>query len=176
MLIAVAAAGDVDVEGMAQVEACLNAIEGVKTVRMEPMPGIEYARDPLRRQYSSTLVLREAVASTPAGADRILVVTERDIFIPMLSFVYGQAQLGGAAAVLSFARLRQEFYGLPSNRPAFLKRVRKETLHEMGHTFGLTHCSDPLCAMALSTNLQQLDVKADAWCESCAVLLGDTLQ
>ena len=44
---------------------------------------------------------------------RLLGVTERDLFVPVLSFVYGQAQLGGRVAVVSLARLRPEFHGLP---------------------------------------------------------------
>jgi hypothetical protein len=76
-------------------------------------------------------------------------------------------------AVLSLARLRQEFYGLPPNRPLFLMRIRKEVLHELGHTAGLTHCDDRLCTMALSTNIQQLDAKGSDFCDGCSVLLRE---
>ena len=109
----------------------------------------------------------------PAGASKMLVLTEADLFIPMLSFVYGQAQLGGTAAIVSLARLHQRFYGLPENRPLLFVRVRKEALHELGHAYGLTHCEDRLCTMSLSTGIQQLDMKGAGFCDGCAVLLRE---
>lgn len=174
MLIAVSTAGPVDPDAVEYTQACLTAALGVETVRLPPLPDPEYAFDAARNQYSSTLILRDALRRMPPDAGKMLVLTERDLFIPMLSFVYGQAQLDGAVAVLSLARLHQEFYGLPSQPPLFLVRVRKEVLHEMGHTFGLTHCEDRLCAMALSTNIEQLDTKRGTYCDGCAVLLHDS--
>jgi archaemetzincin len=103
----------------------------------------------------------------PDDALRVLGVTERDLFIPVLTFVFGHAQLGGRAAVVSLARLRQEFYGLEPNRQMLLDRARKEALHEAGHTFGLVHCPDRNCAMALSTRVQQIDEKRAAFCRVC---------
>lgn len=131
------------------------------------------AWDPARRQFNSSLALRTLLERGSGGALRLLAVTERDLFIPMLSFVYGQAQLGGTFAVVSLARLRQEFFGLPPNQDLFLLRARTEILHELGHTFGLTHCPNPACAMALATNLRQLDLKEDTFCESCRMLLRE---
>lgn len=167
-LIAVAAAGTVDEEAMIRTEAILQSRLGVATRRLEPLSDPTAAYDQKREQYSSTLILQNAATRVPRDAERLLVLTERDLFIPMLSFVFGQAQLDGAVAVLSFARLRQEFYGLPPNRPLFLLRVEKETLHEIGHSLGLIHCGDRRCAMALSTDIQQLDSKAAAFCERCS--------
>ncbi len=172
-MIALATAGPVDGEAVSWIEDCLSSVLGVATRCSGTMPDPAYAYDAARDQYSSTLVLHDALTRRPAEATKFLVLTERDIFIPMLSFVYGQAQLDGPAAVLSLARLRQEFYGLPPNRPLFLVRARKEALHEIGHTFGLTHCDDPFCAMALSTSIEQLDAKGSDYCDDCATLLRD---
>ena len=72
----------------------------------------------------------------------ILGVTDVDLAIPMLSFLFGQAQLDGRVAVVSLCRLHQEFYGLPADRGLLRERTVKEVLHELGHTFGLAHCSD----------------------------------
>src|SRR5512141_1654373 len=152
--IAMTTAGAVDSEAANYAGACLTALLGAEIRSIDPLPDPSYAWDEKRRQYSSTLVLREAVRRVPAWSMKLVVLTEADIFIPMLSFVYGQAQLDGPVAVLSFARLRQEFYGLPPNRALFLMRVRKEVLHEVGHTFGLVHCEETICTMSLSTNIQ----------------------
>jgi archaemetzincin len=174
-VLALAAAGAVDGEAVGFAEACLASALGVDTLRLAPFPDPWYAYDTARGQYSSTLILRDALERRPAKATKLLVLTERDLFIPMLSFVYGQAQLNGAVALMSLARLRQEFYGLPPNRALFLWRVRKEALHEIGHAYGLTHCNEAICTLRLSTNIQQLDVKGGDFCASCAILLRDAL-
>ena len=104
----------------------------------------------------------------PEDACKLLAVTEHDLFIPVLTFVFGQAQLGGRVGVVSFARLRQEFYGLAPNREVFLERAHKEALHETGHLFGLVHCAERTCAMSLATTVRQIDLKDDAFCAACA--------
>jgi archaemetzincin len=113
------------------------------------------------------MILKSLQESFAHSEGRTLGVTEADLFIPMLSFVYGQAQVNGRLAVLSTARLRQEFYGLPSNAELTYSRGVKEAIHEMGHTFGLTHCSDPGCPMSLSNTIIQVDRKRDTLCASC---------
>jgi archaemetzincin len=141
----------------------------VRTGPQLPLPADAW--EPARRQYDAALILRDVAAASPAGAARILALTEADLFHPILTFLYGQAQLGGAAALVSLARLRQDFYGLPPHPALAVRRLRKEALHELGHTFGLTHCRDSACAMALSTSLDQLDAKSDAYCHACRFAL-----
>ena len=174
-MLALAAAGSVNGEALGFAEACLASALAVDTLRLAPFPDPGYAHDPARAQYSSTLILRDALERRPANATKLLVLTERDLFIPMLSFVYGQAQLGGAVALMSLARLRQEYYGLPPNRALFLWRVRKEALHEIAHAYGLTHCNEPSCTLRLSTDIRQLDAKGGDFCASCAILLRDAV-
>lgn len=135
------------------------------------LPGVEFAFDPGRRQFRSTDVLEMLVRHCPADALKLLAITERDLFVPVLTFVFGQAQLAGRVAVVSLARLRQEFYGLAPNAEVFLERAAKEALHETGHTFGLVHCADRSCAMSLATNVRHIDEKQAAWCAACAAQL-----
>ena len=72
-------------------------------------------------------------------------MTDADLFIPVLTFVYGEAQLGGRAAVVSTARLAVE---QGRHDPALVaERIVKECVHELGHTFGLLHCDTPGCVM-----------------------------
>jgi archaemetzincin len=129
------------------------------------------AWDNQRQQYNSFELLKAVAARRPADASRILGLTACDLFVPVLSFVFGQAQLGGAAALVSVARLNQTFYGLPPRRSLLWDRVVKTVLHELGHTCGLVHCTDRTCAMALATNVAQLDAKEPRYCESCRALM-----
>ncbi len=162
-----------DVAILEAAENFLRQFFGVDTGRLPPAGEPHAAYDPGRGQFAAVRILRDTAARRPPGASRLLAVTEKDL-IPMLSFVYGRAQLGGEAAVVSLARLRQEFYGLPASEPVLLARLRKEVLHEMGHTFRLVHCPDRSCVMALAVNIRQLDGKRDEFCESCLILLGQT--
>ena len=132
------------------------------------LPEVDYAYDAGRGQCASTAVLETLARAIPADAAKLLAVTARDLFIPVLTFVFGQAQLNGRVGVVSLARLRQEFYGLPPDPGVFLHRAAKEALHETGHLFGLVHCNDPACAMSLSTGVRQIDRKEAAFCKPCA--------
>ncbi|MBZ5537475.1 MAG: archaemetzincin [Acidobacteriia bacterium] len=167
--------GAVDDEVLTIIETCLWANFGYEIRQLGSSAEPEYAFDLRRRQYSSTLILRQLVVKCPPDAARILAVTEKDLFIPMLSFIFGQAQLNGTVAIISLARLRQEFYGLPSNRMLLLARVVKEALHEMGHTFGLIHCPERTCPMSLSTNIHQVDTKGSEFCAGCRALLRENI-
>ncbi len=131
------------------------------------LPPIDFAFDPARGQYASTTVLEMLAAICPDDALKLLAVTNRDLFIPALTFVFGQAQLGGRVAVVSLARLKQEFYGLPPDREALRERAVKEALHEAGHLFGLLHCADRGCAMSLSTGVRHIDGKHAKFCGPC---------
>jgi len=130
------------------------------------------AFDPKRKQYQSVEIMRMLVENAPSDATRILGVTDVDLSIPMLSFLFGQAQLDGKVAVVSLCRLQQEFYGLPAQDEILRERLTKEVLHEMGHTFGLVHCSEQTCAMTLSTHIGMVDTKSERYCDRCGLRLA----
>jgi archaemetzincin len=140
-------------------------------VREMELPGVEFAFDTGRGQYGSIPVLEMLSRLCPDDALKLLAVTERDLFIPVLTFVFGQAQLGGRVGVVSLARLSQEFYGLARNDAVLLERAHKEVLHETGHLFGLVHCADRRCAMSLATSVRQIDGKDAAFCAPCSARL-----
>jgi len=131
--------------------------------------------DPVRGQYSSVALMRRVLTSVPPGASRLLLVTEVDIFVPVLSFVFGHAQLDGAVAIMATARLRQAFYGLQPEPNMELMRARIEALHEVGHTLGLTHCLDRTCAMSLATTVEHVDNKLDDYCAGCGALASEAI-
>ena len=136
------------------------------------IPSVDFAYDAERRQWSSIEILQMLARICPGDAAKLLAVTDRDLFVPVLTFVFGQAQLAGRIAVCSLARLRQEFYGLAPNPELLVHRAATEALHETGHLFGLVHCADRRCAMSLATNVRQIDRKEAAFCAPCSARLG----
>jgi archaemetzincin len=127
----------------------------------------ELCFDRSRGQYNSTQLLRHLLADPEPGAERILAVTSVDLFIPVLTFVFGEAQVGGRAAVVSLHRLRAEAYGLPADEPLLAERLAKEAIHELGHTRGLLHCPDLDCVMHASTYVEEIDLKPASFCRTC---------
>jgi archaemetzincin len=127
----------------------------------------ETAFDQNRGQYSSTLLLAQLLTAPSAAPTRVLGATAVDLFIPVLTWVYGEAQLDGRAAVVSTYRLHNELYGLPADDGLLATRLEKEAIHELGHTYGLVHCADPTCVMRASTYVEEIDLKSAAFCATC---------
>jgi archaemetzincin len=139
--------------------------------RLPPLPIPAEAYDAGREQYQSVPILHALAQAAPQDAARILGVTEVDLTIPMLSFLFGQAQLEGTVALISLCRLRQEFYGFDSDEELLRQRTVKEALHELGHTYGLTHCAAPECVMSLATHVALVDEKSERYCARCGTQL-----
>ena len=120
-----------------------------------------------RQQYHSSEILASMQRYVSEKTWRILGVTQLDLYIPILTFVFGEAQLGGKGAIVSYHRLRQEFYGLPRDTNVLAHRLLVESVHELGHTLDLTHCHDYQCAMAPSHAVEWIDIKDSGFCEDC---------
>jgi archaemetzincin len=134
------------------------------------------AFDPVRGQWNAATVLADLGALADAkGSHRVLGVAEVDLFIPILTFVFGLAHLGARDAVISVHRLHNEFYGLPSDPELFLRRVEKEALHELGHTMRLKHCPDYACVMHYSNAVEEVDLKDGRFCPRCRRLISAEL-
>ena len=125
-----------------------------------------FAWDSKRNQYWSTALLARLLSENSPGG-LILGVTMLDLFVPVLTFVFGEAQVGGRVALVSIHRLCNEFYGLPPAPELLFERLVKEALHELGHTWGLRHCADWQCVMASSHAVERLDTKHAAFCDGC---------
>jgi archaemetzincin len=120
-----------------------------------------------REQYHSSELLHRMQGFLTPNSWRVLGVAAVDLYIPILTFVFGEAQMGGPCAIVSLHRLRQEFYGLPEDADILRHRLLKEAVHELGHTLDLTHCDDYRCAMAPSHAVEWIDLKDSTLCASC---------
>jgi len=147
----------------AQISHALAATVAVLSHRFDP----ELVFDSSRGQYHSTLLLEHLLAESTGSGARILGIAGVDLFIPILTYVFGEAQLAGRAAVVSTYRLDSARYGLPANHRHLLDRLAKESIHELGHTCGLIHCNQSACVMRSSTYVEDIDLKSAQFCSVC---------
>lgn len=167
------ALGPVDPEILRRLRTALTKFFGlpVKVLRPQPLP--EATRHIVRQQYHSTQLLEHLLGTNTLGALRILGVTTVDLYIPILTFVFGEAQLNGQAAIISLFRPRGDAEGTNPPLAIVLRRLLKLGIHELGHTFGLGHCREEGCLMGFSPTLEKLDQKNLTLCRYCQVLLAD---
>jgi archaemetzincin len=159
--------GSVDLELISDLAAGLVREFAIPCELLTPIAEPAYAFNVTRRQYSSTEILASLAQRNTPDTWRLLAITNLDLYIPILTFVFGEAQLGGTSAVVSLHRLRDEFYGLPQNILQLRERLLKESVHELGHTLNLSHCEDYQCAMSRSHGVEWIDLKSARFCSTC---------
>ena len=152
--------GSIDPLAVSIVAANLQAILGLNTDVVYSRPDPEYALLPKRQQFDALKIIKELSRET-RGAVFKLGVTELDICTPILTFVFGESQLGGKIALISLNRLQE---GSPE---LTFERAAKIGVHEVGHVLGLEHCWEVRCLMHFSRNLEQLDTLPLQFCSAC---------
>jgi len=135
--------------------------------RVLPVPKLAF--DKKRNQYSSNLILNEIrnYASKHEKFHKVLGLVDVDIFVPELNYVFGEAYTPGKAALVSLWRLKPKFYGENGGSDVLLVRALKESIHEVGHTLGLSHCPRSLCVMHFSNSIFDTDKKQTLLCDQC---------
>ena len=128
--------------------------------------------DPGRRQYNANELIRYIHSEYGTNGVKAIGLFEVDLFIPILTYVIGQAVFNGNAGVVSMYRLKNELYGLKRDDDLLFERFRKEIFHELGHIRGLSHCLSPVCVMRPGTYVEEVDEKESRFCFSCSGKLG----
>ena len=173
--IVISPVGDFDKELLEQLGKDINRVFGCRTAIIPLLKDLDFALDDERRQYHSTPILEMLAGKVPSNALKVLGIARVDLFIPILTYVYGEAQLGGKACIISTYRLKEGLRAL-SSTSVYHGRVVKEALHELGHTFNLRHCRDQSCLMHYCRSTRDVDLKSDQLCRYCTVLLNDEIK
>ncbi|MFH1786785.1 MAG: hypothetical protein ABH829_04010 [archaeon] len=140
--------------------------EKVTRERDLPLPS---TYDGPRKQYCARGFFSLPIESR-AGIS--LLVTDVDIFIEPLEYVFGHYQ--GRTALVSVRRLSPAFTGA-DNPESLRTRSLNHSLHEIGHALGLGHCKKG-CVMRLSPSVVSLDSRPIGYCPSCKKQINKSLK
>lgn len=159
--------GAVPEELIRELSSFLTSILGIES--RPDVKGIDptFAKNRERGQVNARDVLPYLEQRAEELEGFVLGVTEEDLYSPVFTFVFGEARLGGRAALFSLYRLRPERYGLPADRALLIARARREALHETGHLLSLAHCKSSDCVMRFSGSAEEIDLKRESFCAVC---------
>jgi len=173
--ILIAPVGTFDADILSAVQQMVPQIFGMSCRIETLLDDVDFAWNAERRQFHSTAILTKLSENTPTDAFKVIALTHNDLFIPILTHVYGEAQLGGTSAIVSTCRLAGGISPV-GQRILYLDRITKEAAHELGHTFDLRHCKDHQCLMHYCRSIKDVDGKTSQLCRYCQVLLKDYLK
>lgn len=132
--------------------------------------------EPARKQYDANKLLQFIHQDFTDDFLKTMGLFQVDFFIPILTYIFGQAIYNGNAGIASVYRLKNEQYGLAGNDKILFERFKKVIIHELGHTFGLIHCHVPSCVMRSGTYVEDIDQKKHSFCRKCRVELDKSLR
>ena len=135
------------------------------------LPDYAFARE--RRQYDAGVILKAFESMRFDRFQKVVGVLDVDIFVPIFTYVFGEARQNGKYALVSSYRLKKnpEEEGKPPSN--FYERVAKVALHELGHLFNIFHCEDKNCLMHFSGDLNDLDQSSLVFCDFCTTCFKD---
>ncbi len=162
--------GDVDGVAISVVAANLQAVMGLPADVLRARPAPDFAFIPSRRQYNALPILGMLEHGSSDNVLRLGVMSG-DLCLPIFSYVLGEAQVRGRAAVISIHRLKVHEDGTAAVPALVYERLAKVALHETAHVLGLTHCREEGCLMRFSLGVEHIDELSMRFCPECELRL-----
>ncbi len=169
MLVDIVPVGEVPAKVKREASSALRTIYNCEVTVHDEQRVPEGAYDRSRDQYRAEQFIE--LVSRVGGGEKNIGITSEDLYYRRRNYVFGLAYLNGDGSVISTNRLRTTSDGgfsAKSDESVFTGRVRKEIVHEIGHTLGLEHCEDNRCVMSFSPTVREVDRKEEEFCGTCS--------
>jgi len=165
--IVVVPLGEVDFFQINKLTSSLSALFSLPSDILQGMKTPKESHNVIRNQYFSTVILQKLELLKASQREIILGLLEDDLYSASTPFIVGDSDRIGSCAVVSYFRIRQEFYGLPEDERLVFKRILKESSKHLGRILGLTLCRNPRCVMYYSDDMFDIDQKSEKLCDIC---------
>lgn len=108
---------------------------------------------PRSDRYLGGAILAALKREPYEDADRVLGVLDGEAYAPGLNFIYGQAKKPGRVALIALSRLKTN------------ENALKVATHELGHSYGFSHCENRSCVMHFANTFRELEESGVGFCE-----------
>ena len=146
------------------IELPKNAYVNVKSSRYRADSLIRFLRKNIDRSYDFVIGLTNKDISTTKYSNRSTKTIKEPIYKYADWGIFGLAFMPGKSCIVSTFRLKEK---------NFRSRFIKICCHELGHNFGLPHCSDKSCIMQdAAETIKTIDNVKLNLCNSCKNKIG----
>jgi archaemetzincin len=127
------------------------AFFGVPARVLDPIPMFEETLDAKRGQYDADLLINRLARRRPDDALVYIGITEKDLVVQGLNFVFGVGERRLRSGIYSLTRYETD------DVPLFTRRSVNLLAHEAGHIVSINHCVEYSCVMQGANSLEEHD-------------------
>lgn len=127
---------------------------------------MEFAYNPSRKQYLAEKILLNLKKYLPNDAKVLLAVVDKDLYTEGFNYIFGQSW-GNVCIVSIYRFLPCSEIDTEEEIKLLNERTLKTIVHEIGHSFGLSHCKNHKCVMFFSNWVGDTDKKNKTFCPTC---------
>ncbi len=126
-----------------------------------------HAYNVVKKQYLASAIVERLKKEMPESCKYLLGLTNVDLYMTSLNFVYGHSDSEEGISLISTYRLNPSYYREVEDENLLFQRLVKEATHELGHAMGSKHCFNAQCVMYFSNSIFDTDRKNAFFCVEC---------